>query len=1012
MNATGISGRIREINTRVIALVGRGELAAALPLAKRSLRLTGRCVGRETQGFSTSLNNLATVHYALGEYSAAAALYDQALALEQRLVGDTPDFATILNNVAELYVDIGDYARARSLAERALAINRRDLDQDHSHIAVSLRNLASIHMRLGEYNEAMHLAEEALMMYRRLADTDADDLAGALNTLGLVRKLKSDYRGAEQLYQDALAALGEKGSPVVRAKCLANLADLYESIGDFAKAETQSVALVQHAERTYKPDHPEVAVALNNLGYLYHSMGRYDESVLCHQRALAIRQRLDKRHPEVASSLNNLARVKFDTGHFAEAIQLYREVLAIRTETLPATHPHIAQSLNNLGMAYLATGTYAEGLPLLEEALARRRALYPDGHPDVAETLVNLSVCLAASDRAASALELLIEAARHDERTIEQVFAFANEAQRLEYALRMRKYFYVFLSLAAGSLRGSRAAVQAACDLALRRKAITAEALAVQTDVVLRGRYPELAEKLRELTSLRAQIAEKTINAPDANRAEEARLLATWRDEAEKLESALARGIPEMALSNRMRHANSETVAAALASDTVLVDFVRFHLFDFHAVPADGEQQWSGTRYLAVVIPRGPADDIRLIDLGDSNAIDRMTNRFLAAASREAGDRAAPPQPAGESRQLAADIETLADEDGFEAGCELRRALFDPLTASFGHRTQLILSPEWSLCRLPFEALPTDDGRALVDIYQISYVSAGRDVLRFGARTTAAVSPPLVIADPDFDLAGEATDVDTRPPPTVGVSGEIRRGSPLFKRLSGTRREGERVGALLRVDALMDRRALKAHLKSARSPCILHLATHGFFLADNADAGPHPIDSTDGAVGDRLSRLRHAGNPLLRSGLALAGVNAWLRNRPSYPGADDGLLTAADVASLDLAQTELAVLSACDTGLGQIQIGEGVFGLRRAFVLAGVRTLIVSLWKVPDDQTQELMVGFYRLAGKDMPVAEALRAAQRDLKKNYRDTKYWGAFICQGDPGPLSVRTRNAVAGE
>ncbi|MCI0413736.1 CHAT domain-containing protein [bacterium] len=145
-------------------------------------------------------------------------------------------------------------------------------------------------------------------------------------------------------------------------------------------------------------------------------------------------------------------------------------------------------------------------------------------------------------------------------------------------------------------------------------------------------------------------------------------------------------------------------------------------------------------------------------------------------------------------------------------------------------------------------------------------------------------------------------------------------------------------------------------------------------------------------------------NPLLRSGLALAGANTWLRGKSPPAEAEDGILTAEDVSGLDLLATELVVLSACETGLGQVHTGEGVFGLRRAFVLAGARTLVMSLWKVPDQQTQELMENFYQrlLIGESR--ADALRGAQITVKASHPDPVFWGAFICQGDPGPLQFQ--------
>jgi CHAT domain-containing protein len=342
-------------------------------------------------------------------------------------------------------------------------------------------------------------------------------------------------------------------------------------------------------------------------------------------------------------------------------------------------------------------------------------------------------------------------------------------------------------------------------------------------------------------------------------------------------------------------------------------------------------------------------------------------------------------------------------------GQALRRAVFDPLVKELGDCPGLLLAPDGDLTRLPFGVLPTDDGRLLLDDLAISYINCGRDVLRFGAPTTGQPTTPLLAADPDFDLGGDGV--------TAGVTSEAfsgRRSRDLdgslrfpINRLEGTRQEGEQIARMLGIDPWLEGGVLEGRLKAAcRSPRILHVATHGFFLEDQ-HRELRDLVRRFGLM-DRLTDEMHAElgplpeNPLLRSGLILAGVNTWHeRGRQPLPGIEDGLLTAEDVTGLDLLATDLVVLSACDTGLGEVRTGEGVFGLQRAFILAGAKTLIMSLWKVPDRQTQELMVDFYRriLAGEGK--AEALRQAQLAMKEQYPDPYYWGAFVCLGEPGPL-----------
>jgi CHAT domain-containing protein len=288
-------------------------------------------------------------------------------------------------------------------------------------------------------------------------------------------------------------------------------------------------------------------------------------------------------------------------------------------------------------------------------------------------------------------------------------------------------------------------------------------------------------------------------------------------------------------------------------------------------------------------------------------------------------------------------------------------------------------------------------------------------------------------------------------------SRDLDRGTLRFGRLPGTRVEGQRIGELLGVEPWLEAAALEAPLKACRSPRILHIASHGFFLEDQKRDPNKELRGLGAAGWEAGSTERLSGpgleNPLLRSGLALAGANTWLGNGTSPPEAEDGLLTAEDVSGLDLLDTELVVLSACETGLGEVQTGEGVFGLRRAFVLAGAKTLVMSLWKVPDLATAILMERLYEdLLQRRLPRSEALRDAQfhvRDLTvgeirgrwlsaetlerlaagdtdtkqklhdlahspdghRPFADPYYWGAFICQGDPGPLEDSLATSAAG-
>ena len=509
-------------------------------------------------------------------------------------------------------------------------------------------------------------------------------------------------------------------------------------------------------------------------------------------------------------------------------------------------------------------------------------------------------------------------------------------------------------------------------------------------------------------------------------------LLKSWRDQRDRLEAELATHVPAIDLEARMRTANRHSVAQALPPGTALVEFVRFNVFDFTAVRILNGEPWKPARYLAFVLAGAEPDGVRLVDLGEADPIDRMIAKLRADIAGESEDcadrnmtkrRAEPPRKAGP-----------------RPGLSLRESIFDPISEVLDGRREILLAPDGDLSRLPFEVLPTGDERCLIDDYRISYIATGRDALRFGVTSIDRPTLPLVIADPDFDLVNSGSTKNSRASGTRGpgprgvwtedrsaesVGPETKAGARRirvertagdrsrdtgrsryqFDRLAGTRVEGKRIAELLGVQPWLDADALEGRLKTeCRSPVILHLATHGFFLEDQGAYSrlePHGTDITSG-LSDDWARLvgPMLENPLLRSGIALAGANMCHHEDGLLTVVEDGLLTAEDVSGLDLLGTELVVLSACDTGLGEIHVGEGVFGLRRAFLLAGAKTLVMSLWKVPGRPNARINGSLLRvLAGRGR--AEALREAQLAMKSKYTDTFYWGAFICQGDPSPL-----------
>ena len=977
-----------------------GNFAAAEPLFLEARDIRREVLGEEHPDYATSLDSLAGLYEAMGNLAAAEPLFLEARDIRGEALGEKhPLYATSLDNLARLDCKLGNFSAAEPLYLEARDIRREALGEKHPDYAFSLDNLAGLDGELGNFSAAEPLFLEARNIRREALGEKHPFYALSLDNLAQLYRTRGEFAAAEPLLLEARdiwrEALGEKQPDY--ATRLDSLAGLYEAMGNFAAAEPLYLEARDIFREALGEKHPCYTTSLDNLARLYYLMGNFAAAEPLYLKARDLRREaLGGKHPHYATSLHGLAALYHSMGNFSAAEPLYLEARDIRREVLGEKHADYSTCLHGLASLYHSMGNFAAAEPLYLEAKDIWREALGEKHPHYATNLTNLATLLAATSRQEEGLKLMDQAITIDNGILGQVFSISSELQRASYLGTLRPSLERFLSLVLQSQTPQ--AKRKALDQVLRHKGVGAEALAIQRDAVLGGRYPELEPQLRELTTWRRQIAQKTLAGPGPEGLEaHKRLLEEWRQKKEQLEAELARQIPEMNLEKRLEEVNHQVVAMALPEGSTLVEFVRFNVFDFTAIPARGEKQWKPARYVAFVLPAGEPEAVEIVHLGEAEGIDRMIATFRQSI-------------VGREEERSASGTDSSPEEGGPA--DLWTRLFRPLLPALGECKDLIIAPDGDLTQLPFGVILTPERKRLIEDYRIHYLSTGRDILRVEAQSSGEASDPLVGADPLFELELGMAHPKTAPPQvqaeamTSRSSRELRGGTEeRFPPLPESRKEGEKIAKLLKVEALLEDQVLESRIKSCRSPKILHLATHGFFLPDQRRDPNHEKGQALGI--DRLSQQLGQGweNPLVRSGLALAGAETWVQRREERlpPEAEDGILTAEDVTGMDLLSTDLVVLSACDSGVGEVRVGEGVFGLRRSFVLAGAKTLVMSLWKVPDRATAELMVDFYTrlLAGQSR--AEALRGAQLAMMKQYPQPFYWGAFILQGDPGPLPM---------
>jgi CHAT domain-containing protein/Tfp pilus assembly protein PilF len=970
----------------------------AIPLYRQAIDIWKQLPAEKLRS-AQSLDNSGLCLLKQGENAQAIACIQEALEVRRAVLGEQhPAVAANLHELGLLLVDQGDYQQATIHYRQALALYQHIPGAAGEILKIGNR-LAIACFYLSNYTEAEESYQQVLALHQTLPESAeyTPDLIEALNGLAGLYRERGTYTAAEHCLQQALARCqahyGQEHPQT--ATSLDALAGLYRAMGNYPHARTcyQQALLIR--QRCLGPDHPDVGTSLNNLALFYYDMDETDRALPLLSEALEIARRYKgNHHPDVASALSNLATILYEAGQYTRARPLLEEALTILRRTPGVDHPETARAMNRLASLYHAVGETTSAEQLLLAALRIRQRALGERSPGCATNLQNLARLYAATGRPQEALALKKQAMAIEELLMGQIFALTSESQRQAYVEILNRFFDSFLSLVFSALAHSQEALQQALELALRRKSIGIEALAVQQEAVLSGRYPELAPALQELAHIRMQIARALLEGPPAREPTRyQQQLEMWQQQRERLEIELAR-IPEMRLTHMLEQLDRRALCRRLPPDAVLIEFVRYEVFDFHNLPHQQRSSWKPARYAALVVHADAPEQVQGIDLGAALPLAQQVNAFRAAV-----------------------IDPLHILPVVQAGSALRTAVFDPLLPTLQGKTRLVLAPAGILYWLPFEVLPAENGTYLIDRYQISYLGTGRDLGRQSMPHAFPAGPPCVIADPDFDL---------RLPTTEPQAAQHQPGRPLpwlgarpFARLAGTRKEGRQIAKLLGVAPLLGKRAVETALKACHSPRILHIATHGFFfskqparqgarrrdasLPDLADL-PITTDGDPGLVVNKLARFAResSSNPLVQSGLIFAGANTWNRGETPPPEAEDGIFTAEDVAALDLRGTALVVLSACETGLGrEIYSGEGMPGLRRAFVLAGAKTLVTSLWKVPDRHTQELMGEFYQRVLGGQGCAQALREACFVLKTRYPHPFFWGAFICQGDPGPL-----------
>lgn len=945
-------------------LTEAGKLQAALPFCEEALAESNRQNGARHPRTSEPRANLAYLHFQRGDYEAAERLYRE-----------------VIQSLAPMH------------------------EQFQFQIVMMKTALAAALDSQGKYPQVEEAYQQAITMLSKSEPSNAKQLVPVISNLAEFYRSQGKYDLAESTLQEALLVLKKANLTEDRlyAHVLNNLGELHRELGRIAYAESYLQASLALRLRVLPPKDPNIAITLNNYAELLRERGRYAEAIPMYEKAMAIRKHsLSEKHPHYVSSIENMGRLYLDQGDFARAEPLLKESLVLRERSAGIQHPLYAKTLCGLAQFHRVQGHFTEAQALLQQALAIRTRVF--GHQHIQLGLVEHELALVAIGQGDERT-----AVAHFERALaieEGILALADgEARLLAFVDKYQasaKHVYSLL------LSKEPAAQQLAVRLLLTRKGRWLEA-GLRASQILQGNNnaPGTKELFERLRTLRSQLVRRLLGnqaSPDGWNANSN--IPSLQAEIDELERKLlaVSGKPPQEKKLSLSTILSE-VTERIGPDSALIEFVRFSPYQFQSRSSTEALRWGNARYAAVLISKQMAP--RVYDLGSASTLEDAVGSLMSMLH----DRRSEPQHMAK---------------------HVFQIIFAAMKNQLSKWKKIYLSTDGVLHTLPFYALH-DGSKYLIDKSEFVYLTSGRDLIRnYNVSTPSVTRTALLFADPTYgDLMASApvqpfsSKRDSAAP--VYRSWELLGMAQSLTALPGSRVEVAAIAKYLpSPQVLTGAEASEANLRRIEAPWLLHLALHAGVgqlpsqpSVQPVEPGALPMADTVTLQEQQQRGLAHAAGPvpsaapaveetavdllpqhMARSALFLSGA---AQAGSTSEAASDGILTAEEARDLQLHGTALVVLSACESGLGVLHASHGVFGLRRAFLVAGAETLITSLWRIDDIATAELMTGLYRqLLEVRRDRSSALKAAMKAQREKYPHPYYWAPFILIGRSDPMT----------
>jgi tetratricopeptide (TPR) repeat protein len=957
--------------------INKGEYTKAETNFLRCLEINKLAFGANSIEYADNLNNLSVLYQILGKYDKVEEFLLQAIEIYKNKRGDSNSQYTVsLANLGILYCEIGEYQKAEEALLKVAEVDKNQLGEKHEEYGHDLINLAALYAEMGDNQQAISLYLQGISICKNAVGEMNPGYATGLNNLACVYNDIGEFEKSEQLFIKCIEIrkqiLGEEHEDY--AESLSNLASLYDDLGLIEKAEELYVRSLSIRKLVLGENHPNYATCLNNMALLYYKKGMYTESEILYQQAASIlKDVLGESDYRYIGALGNLAMLYKRTRQLAKAELIYMELVNTAKQSRGENSLICAIEMHGLASVYHKMGKYKEAEFYYDKSIKNFGSILGSDHPDYAKSLNTLAEFNAEIGNISVAKQLYPQSDSILLAFLHKVFRFTSESEKSNYLATLAPYLECSQSFYTRYFNSEAGISTSALNLHLATSVLILYSVSKLKEAIIAENNDSLLNLYNKLENLNLSIS-KEFSKPHLSRDPN---LDYWLTQANTLEKELNRLSQSFKGASGITQPSFKSIRENLQPHEVAVEFISFNYFN-------GKDWTDSTLYNAIIIR--PDDSIPIyIPLFEEKQI---TGLLKADSLRTYANL------------LYTNAQVRDVEHEISYGDSLFQLVWKPLEPWLGKATRIFYSPTGLLHKISFEAIPMRETFTLSDKYEMDrLITTGK----VSTQTTDEFMPTSVSL-----FGGIQYDITTHTQKYAAVDSVYTTSNYAqyildttsrsgLNYLPGSKKEVQKIQGIfskskIESNVYMDQDATEEKVKNWRltnSPSVLHFSTHGFFFPD---PDMNYNDQTDDMA--NMAAFKLADNPLFRSGIMLSGANyVWTGNHP-LPNVEDGILTAYEVSNLYLPNTELVVLSACETGLGDIKGTEGVYGLQRAFKMAGVNYIIMSLWQVLDKETSEFMILFYEKLLEKKSIPDAFKVTQNIMKNKYRDEPYkWAGFV-------------------